>query len=212
MMNKVIYIIIFLILPICLIAQFEGEIQMKTFNANLNENSTINWTVKNGQHAMEFSSEYEEYKMDFTLLLNDKEVWMLSQNEDKKAYQIDINSLNKKNLNLPLNSPLKNKEEKKEIAGVECTLYQMISSDKIITCWISDNTGLTHSDFPSFMQNGELMSLLRVNGIQGIPLSFEIKDVNGELINGQWIEEINQKSINDKVFEIPSDYEKIETK
>lgn len=192
-------------------AQFEGKIEMKTTNSTNKENASLDWSIKNGKHHMDIQSNSDGYAMDYALLVDEqkKEAWFLTENANNKAaYNIPYTNLNKSELDIPLNSILKDAESKERIAGFDCRKYQIISSTAIVDCWISDDTGITHSDFPSFMNTGDLLGILKLNKIQGIPLKVEIKSASGELINGQYINKITAKSIPDSQFKVPSDYTK----
>lgn len=199
------------VLPMLVFAQFEGEIEMKTVNSTQKENASLNWSIKNGKHHMAIQSKSAEYTMEYALLVNEgkKEAWFLTENgNNKAAYAIPYNNLNKNELDIPFNSILKDVESTERIAGFDCKKYQIISSSSIVECWVSDDTGITHSDFPSFMNTGDLLGILKLNKIQGVPLKFEVKTATGELINGQYINKITSKSIADSQFEVPSDYTK----
>jgi hypothetical protein len=200
-----------LVLPIIAFAQFEGKLEMETSNSTKKENASLNWSIKNGKHHLDIQSKSDEYAMDYVLLVNEgkKEAWFLTENESNKAaYAIPYANLNKSELDIPLNSILKDAESTERIAGFDCKKYQIISGTTIVDCWISNDTGITHSDFPSFMNTGDLLGILKLNKIQGIPLKFEIKNTSGELINGQYINKITAKPISDSQFEVPSDYTK----
>ncbi len=188
-------------------AQFEGKIDMKTFSKDTEENAQVEWSIKDGMYLMSFDSKTEE-RLEYSMLIKDakKELWFLSVH-DNGAYQIPYQVMSQKDLNLPLNSVVQKTEEKSKKAGFDCIKYKIISTKVTIDIWISDDTGITHSDMPSFMKNGTLLGVLKLNGIQGFPLEFEVKDMAGELLNGQYIEKITAQKLATSSFEVPSNYE-----
>lgn len=202
-------ILFLIILPFLVFSQFEGEIEMSTTSSKTKEDATMQWSMKNGKHAMAIESKSESYAMNYDLLINEtkKEAWFLSNNNgNKSAYSIPYTKLGESNeLDLPLNSKL-TEEGYETVAGFNCKKYQIISSTYIVDCWVSDETGITHNDFPSFMNTGDLLGVLKLNKLHGIPVKWEVKNLNGEIILGQYIEKITSKSIADSKFEVPSDY------
>ncbi len=203
-------ILIFLFVPFCLLAQFEGEIEMSTTSAVSSEKATMTWSMKADQHLMEISSTSPKMKMDYALFVNEgsQEAWFLSQNGGQSAaYKVPYTNLSQSQMNIPLNGTFKKTEETKSISGFSCQKYTIISSTHIIECWISDDTGLTHSDFPSFMSTGDLLGILKLNHVNGIPVSWEMKDTAGNVVLGQYLNKVTSKSIPDSTFDISS-YEK----
>lgn len=183
---------------------------MTTTSAETGEDATIEWSIKNGEHHMKFvSNTKEKSNFKYSLLIKDlkKELWFLSEEDAKSAYKIPYQVLDQRDLGLPLNSVVKMTEETKKIAGFECKKYKIISTNNTVHCWIAVDTQLNHNDFPSFMRNGSLFGVLKLNGIKGIPLTFEVKDIDGKILNGQYINNIKPTSLSKKIFEVPSNYE-----
>lgn len=195
--------------PFMISAQFQGEIQMSTSSSTTKENATMSWLLKDGKHAMNIQSTSGENKMTYGLIIDERkgQVWFLSDIQNSKAaYAIPYAQLQKNELNLPLNSVVKDMGASEKIAGFDCQKYQIISSAYIVDCWVSNETGITHSDFPSFMSTGDLLGLLKLNKINGIPMKFEVKNTSDELVLGQSINKIIAKDIKNSQLEVPSDY------
>ena len=129
---------------------------------------------------------------------------ILSENgANKSAYAIPYNNLDKNELDLPLNSIVRDLETTEKIAGFDCKKYQIISSTVTVDCWLSNETGLTHSDFPLFMSSGDLLGILKINKIHSIPMKFEVRNSAGDIILGQYIDKITAKKIFDStLFEL----------
>ena len=205
--SKYILALLLLILPMMVFAQFEGEIEMTTFNASNNENAALTWSIKDGKHLMDIESQADDYVMDYKVLINEKkkEAWFLSADKNPEgAYTIPYAQFEESELNLPLNSIVKDSGISEKIAGADCQKYQIISSTYIVDCWVSDEVGMTHSDFPAFMNTGDLLGLFKLNKIRGIPLKFEVKDAAGNLVLGQYMNKITAKKLADSIFEAPS--------
>ncbi len=201
-----IFSFILFFLPLLAFAQFEGKIDMRTTLTETGENAKVEWFIQSSNHLMNINSESKDQaKMQYGLLIKEKqqETWFLSEN-DNSVYQFPYQTLNRKDLGLPLNSTIKITEEKKKIAGFDCTRYQIISATVTVDCWIGEETGLTHSDFPEFMRNGSLFGVMRLNGIKGIPLIFEVKNLAGDILNGQYIDRITAQKLSADKFKTPS--------
>jgi hypothetical protein len=199
-----------MLLPFGAFAQFEGTLQMATEAKATQETAQVEWQVKDGKHLMAFQSESEGNKMNYSLLIKEGEdkFWFLSKEPSKAAYAVPMTVLDKRDLGLPLNSVLKPGEKTRKIAGYECQHYRIISTQVTVDCWVATDTGIAPSDFPPFMRNGALMGILRLNGVQGVPLKFEVRDIAEELLNSQTIQKITPKKLTDNTFEVPSDYVK----
>jgi len=212
-MNSIKYIITFLLfLPIMAIAQFEGEIEMTTSSPLTKEAATLTWSIKNGKHALDINSQSTGMTIEYDLLVNDnkKEAWFLSDNNgSKQAYSVPYAQLEQRNdLNIPLNSAVKATEETEKIAGFTAVKYRIISGKSIVDCWLAEDTGLKASDFAAFMSGSDLLNIFKLNTIKGIPLKWEVKDVDGNVTLSQQMTKITSKSISDSTFEVPSDYTK----
>lgn len=180
---------------------------MSTFNASNNEDATLTWSIKDGKHLMDIQSKAGDYAMNYKLLVNEKkqEAWFFSSGQKASgAYAVPYAQLGKSELNLPLNSVVKDSGVSETISGIKCQKYQIISSSYIVDCWVSEEAGMTHSDFPGFMSTGDLLGLLKLNKIRGIPVKFEVKDIAGNIVLSQHMKKITAKKIDNKIFESPA--------
>ncbi len=203
--------IILFFIPFVIFAQFEGIVQMKTFHKANQEDATVEWKIKDGRHLMSFKSKSGAYNLNYDLLVHEKEkkVWLLGERgSEKAAYPIPYEQFDKKNndFDLPLNSVVKKSDQKSKIAGYEARFITIVSLDVIMECWVSDKTDLTLNDLPAFMTNSDLVSILRIQGIKGVPLQFELKDAAGEILSAQYFEKIQPGTLNAKNFDFPKDY------
>lgn len=207
-MKHLILILTWLI-PFWAFAQFEGEIAMQTTHQAIGEEARLIWKIKDKRHLLNISSQTETLSMDYQLLIWEKEqkCWFLSDKPSKAAYVLPFAQLTKGGLlEVPLNSVVREQGDGGKIASHPCKKYQIATSDTIIEIWMAEGTELAYSDFPDFMNRGNLSAVLRLSSIPGIPLKFEQKDQKGNVALSQEITRITAKSLSDSDFEIPSDY------
>ncbi len=183
---------------------------MKTENSANGESVDIEWKIKSDKHAMTFDSRSEQIQMEYQLLIDDKKekVFFLTENNQKFAMEIPYSYLDAKDVNLPLNSRIRvDSKNEESVAGIPCVKLTIIAPQQVVEVWVSKDAGLTPSDFPNFMSGGALMSLLKYNNIDGVPLKFIVRNIAGDVLNMQEIISINETSHSDNSFEIPSGFE-----
>ncbi len=208
---KYLFPILFLIIPIFLQAQFEGKIVVKTFNQSINENAEMVWHLKNNHTMINVDSRTEKQKNNYKTIFKQGENYFSvlgNTGIEKKAYIFKNSMMQKKTINLPLNSVFQKTEEIKKINGWECRLYKIASSDTVVECWVSEDTGVMPSDYTDILiKNDPLMALLQFHSIKGIPVQYNVKNIAGELKESFSIQSISSENISDDTFEIPSDYQ-----
>lgn len=184
---------------------FEGIINMAATNEATGEKASIAWKVKNDQHRLDYSTTSKDGNFSFALYvpMGGESVVMVSRGTEKDLkYVIPATAFQKPEV-VFFNATLEKERGTRLIAGINCQEYSVLGAGSRAVVWVGDVEGLSSSDFPRFMHNNGLFSLLKRNGLAGIPLELNVYNEYDELSTTQSIIGMQRTSVSDRDFEVP---------
>lgn len=197
-MMKIFSTIVSLLLVASVFAQsgFEGQIQLTVNNPASSEKADITWFVKNGQHRLDYNTVAEGNSMNYSLVADNASAKMIAK--DGSVINIPMETMNKGSYNL-VGYLTTDQAKGQNVSGFNCAKYTIQTKEYMVEYWLSNETGLKSSDFPSFMQKGLFMP---ANELQSgsVPVKIVVKDLNGKVVYIQTITAITASNVDAAKF------------
>ncbi|MDX2001169.1 MAG: hypothetical protein SFW35_01975 [Chitinophagales bacterium] len=183
---------------------FEGVLEMTTINYSSGEKATVTWSIKDGNHRMDYQTTVEGKPFNYTLLFlqGRADVLLLMEGNGKKiAYTVPAGALAISNLVKP-NTLLQPGAGEKVLAGLNCT--PLVDGKGNVVAWVSAQSPVSVSDAPAALKGQGVFQLLVNNKINSLPLEFNATDAEGKPTYQQTIVSIKQQPVNGAVFDYSS--------
>lgn len=187
-------------------APFQGTLTFKGENKSISETSEVVWQVKDGNSRLDITSHTAaapnvQYSLYF--VQGQAAVKMVAESgSGKKLYDIPHSAF--ANAEFSSAFSVEATGQKARYAGYECEEYVVKTANSVVSCWVSNATGINPNSFPSIVVGRGVFSVLQRNGIQGIPLKIVSKDFAGNVISDQELVSIQAQPIPENTFVVPS--------
>lgn len=187
-------------------APFQGTLTFKGENKSISETSEVVWQVKEGNSRLDITSHTSAapnvaYSLYFVQGQN--AVKMVAESgSGKKLYDIPYASF--ANAEFSTAFSVEATGQKGRYAGYDCEEYVVKTANSVVSCWVSNATGINPNSFPSIVVGRGVFSVLQKNGVQGIPLKIVSKDFAGNIIFEQELTSIQAQPVPDNAFVVPS--------
>lgn len=179
--------------------QFEGTISMTTTNAANGENAKVEWLVKDGNHKFIINGTADGKTVNYALLFlngNPNGLLISSIGGQETLITIPASSFEVQAQNL--NGALVTKGETTSVNGFKVTQVQIGKT----TVWVSEEINLSTDQLPAVMNKGSLLSVLKANGIAGVPVKIEARDSEGNLSYTQTIQTVSKGTVAASEFSV----------
>lgn len=186
---------------------FQGTLTFKAENKSISETSEVVWQVKEGNSRLDITSHTAAapnvtYTLFFVQGQNAVKMVAESGPEGKKVYDIPHSSF--ANTEFSTAFSVEATGQKGNYAGYACEEYVVKTANSVVSCWVSNATGINPASFPSVVLGRGVFSVLQRNGIQGIPLKIVSKDFAGNIISEQELTSVQAQPVPDNAFVVPS--------
>lgn len=186
---------------------FQGTLTFKGENKSISETSEVVWQVKEGNSRLDIKSHTAaapnvEYSLYFVQGQSAVKMVAESGAGGKKVYDIPHSAF--ANAEFSTAFSVEATGQKGRYAGYECEEYLVKTANTVVSCWVSNATGINPSSFPSIVVGRGVFAVLQRNGVQGIPLKIVSKDFSGNVISDQELTSIQAQAVPDNVFVVPS--------
>lgn len=188
-------------------APFQGTLTFKGENKSISETTEVVWQVKDGNSRLDITSNTAaapnvQYSLYFVQGQNAVKMVAESGAGGKKVYDIPYSAF--ANGEFTTAFSVEATGQKGRYAGYDCEEYVVKTANTVVSCWVSNATGINPSSFPSIVLGRGVFSALQRNGIQGIPLKIVSKDFAGNVVSDQELVSIQVQAVPDNVFVVPS--------
>ncbi len=203
----------YLLLSICFVAlgfsaqaSFEGVIKLNTVNPEIGEKSNITWFTKGGQHKMEYSGVAGEEQYNYTLFFSSTSSTMTMITESNGQlirYESPVDQI-ESTTPQGFNMEVAKTDNTKVIAGLKAQQVKIEDSKGKTTMWVSGELKLSLDNLPSVLKKSGVFQKLASAGVVGFPLEVVSTDLSGDLVMSQTVTSIEEKTLEEGTFEIPS--------
>lgn len=170
---------------------FEGKISMTALNTSTEETANIEWYIKNNKHSMDFSANSGEHSLNYTIVVENGSTKMLADG----AEPISIPASSFENTGYDVGKYMVTEEGiDTKLNGFACKKFTIQAGEHVVEYWLTNETALSISDFPAFMQKGLLGPVEKLQA-GSIPVKAQVKDASGKLLYSYTINSVTAMAV-----------------
>lgn len=190
---KILNTLLALVIAVSAFAQsgFEGKISMVAINTATQETANIEWFIKGNKHSMDFKANSGGQALEYTIVAENGSTKMLAGDQ---VIDIPMSSMQENSYDLA-GYIVTEEGGQQKMNGYACNKYTIQSKQHMVEYWLTNETPLSTSDFPAFMQKGLLGP---ANDLQAgsIPVKLQVKDTNGKMLYSYTINGVTEMAVN----------------
>lgn len=168
--------------------QFEGVINMNTSNAEMKEEATVVWYLKDGKSRMDISSQADGHSSQYAVIADGKTMKMVS-----KGHVTDVPAAAMK-VDLATQT-LVSEQKGVSMNGYNCTQATYTDGKHQTTYWLTSDLSIGFDDIPFVISR----NMPKINS-SGFPVKMEKRDADGKVVIDQDVTSVSATQVDDSKF------------